>query len=252
MADPQLIYPEWPANSRVKAVSTTRVGGVSLAPWDGLNLGDHVGDNPVAVSANRELLQGAAGLPGAPGWLQQVHGVRVVSPNCDPGCDPGCAADAVMTARAGQVCAVMTADCLPLLLCDRGGTQVAAVHAGWRGLAAGVIENTLDGFACPPRDILVWLGPAIGPAAFEVGAEVRQQFIQQDTQSAQAFIAHAEHHWLADIYQLARLKLKRLGVEQTFGGNYCTYSDSKRFFSYRRDGQTGRMASLIWLQEDKK
>lgn len=245
MVEAALIYPDWPAPEGVKAVSSTRLGGFSRPPWEGLNLGDHVGDDPSAVAANRRQLFQMIGAPQSPCWLQQVHGARVV-----PASRQGCEADASITGKPGEVCAVMTADCLPLLLCDLQGTRVAAVHAGWRGLAAGVIENTLDGFDCPPRDILAWLGPAIGPSAFEVGSEVRQVFLLQDQQASQAFMPNREDHWLADIYQLARLKLLRKGVQHVYGGDYCTYSDPRRFFSYRRDGQTGRMASLIWLNGD--
>lgn len=246
MAKSVLIYPDWPAPSGVRAVSSTRLGGYSGAPWEGLNLGDHVGDDPAAVGANRRQLFKIIGMPESTCWLQQVHGARVVSAS-----NQNCEADASITGEPGKLCAVMTADCLPLLLCNRQGSQVAAVHAGWRGLAAGVIENTLDRFDCPPQDILAWLGPAIGPSAFEVGSEVRQTFMHQDPQAAQAFKSNRKDHWLADIYQLARLQLSRRGVQQVFGGDHCTYSDTKHFFSYRRDGQTGRMASLIWLTGDE-
>ena len=242
MLESALIYPDWPAPASVKAVSSTRLGGFSQPPWDSLNLGDHVGDEPSAVAANRRQLLHLIGATQSPCWLQQVHGARVVSAT-----RRSCEADASIAGKPGEVCAVMTADCLPLLLCNTQGNRVAAVHAGWRGLAAGVIENTLDGFDCPPRDILAWLGPAIGPSAFEVGSEVRQVFLQQDGRASRAFVANRRDHWLADIYLLARLKLMSKGVRQISGGDYCTYSDSRRFFSYRRDGQTGRMASLIWL-----
>ncbi len=240
----EFIYPDWPAHPSVQAVSTTRVGGISQPPWDNFNLGDHVGDDPLAVAANRQQLVQAAGMPDSPCWLQQVHGVQVV-----PASRQTCDADASITAQSGLVCAVMTADCLPLLLCDRQGQQVAAVHAGWRGLAAGIIESTLNGFDCQPRDILAWMGPAIGPTAFEVGPEVRQLFVEQNPQAVRAFRGSRGGRWLADIYQLARFRLSGKGVQQIFGGDYCTYLDAQRFFSYRRDGQTGRMASLIWLRK---
>ncbi len=246
MTESQFIHPDWPACARVKAVSTVRLGGFSQPPWDSLNLGDHVGDHPSAVAANRRRLVRLTHMPESPCWLRQIHSTILV-----PASAQTCAADASITRKTGQVCVVMTADCLPLLLCDSQGSQVAAVHAGWRGLADGVIEKTLDGFDCPPRDILAWLGPAIGQAAFEVGSEVRQAFVQRDPSATQAFKANRTDHWMADIYQLARLRLCGRGVEQVYGGNYCTYSDSRRFFSYRRDGQTGRMASLIWLERDK-
>lgn len=244
-AQPELLLPDWPAPAHVRAVISTRRGGVSRPPYDSLNLGDHVGDDPVAVAKNRERLQRAAGAPATPLWLNQVHGTRVLD----------CAstttdreADASIAAHPGQVCVVMTADCLPLLICNRAGTRVAAAHAGWRGLADGVLEATLARFDDPAEQLLVWLGPAIGPAAFEVGAEVRARFLQDDPRADNAFRPGRPGHWLADIYQLARLRLQRVGVGFIGGGDYCTVTDRERFFSYRRDGVTGRMASMIWME----
>lgn len=237
------LQPDWPAPECVGALSTTRSGGVSLAPYRSLNLGTHVGDHPDAVAENRARLR--AHLPAEPCWLEQVHGVEVVDAARVEGVPR---ADAAISRQPGVVCAVMTADCLPVLLCDQSGSVVGAAHAGWRGLHAGVIEATVRAMGVAPSGLMAWLGPAIGPRAFEVGDEVRSAFVQEDAQAARAFAPAGEPgKWLADLYALARLRLMRLGVEQISGGEACTYSESERFFSYRRDGVTGRMASLIWL-----
>lgn len=240
----QWLTPHWPAPDRVRALVTTRAGGFSTGPYAGLNLGDHVGDDPEAVARNRRLLTRALGLPGEPLWLRQVHGCDVARAGRD---GPGCEADAAVATAPGQVCGVLTADCLPLLLCDRAGTRVAAVHAGWRGLAGGVIEEALDDMGGDPTQLLCWLGPAIGPDAFEVGPEVRDAFLATDPGDATAFRPSPAGRWLADIYTLARRRLARRGVGYVGGGEYCTVSDPVRFYSYRRDGVTGRMASLIYL-----
>lgn len=240
MISPSII-PDWPAPPNVRALQTTRSGGVSVGAYASLNLGDHVGDDPVAVARNRELL--CAALPSDPAWLKQVHGNVVAEADGMAGVPD---ADASVARKPGTVCAVMTADCLPLLLCDQAGTTVAAAHAGWRGLADGVIEATVRAMDIAPEELLVWLGPAIGPQAFEVGNEVRQAFMAFDANAADAFVPRGEK-WLADIYLLARQRLALLGVTQVYGGGLCTYSDQNRFYSYRRDGATGRMASLIWL-----
>jgi YfiH family protein len=240
------LVPDWPAPGNVQACITTRQGGLSRGGYASLNLAGHVGDDPQAVTGNREILGKALGLPAQPLWLTQVHGCEVAQSESAP---PGCEADAVCARTTGQVCAVLTADCLPLLICDRQGERVCAVHAGWRGLAGGVIEAAVERMERPGEDILVWLGPAIGPDAFEVGGEVRQAFLSQDAQAANAFRAGRAGHWMADIYALARLRLAALGVGFVGGGNYCTVTDRERFFSYRRDGVCGRMASLIWLEE---
>jgi YfiH family protein len=240
------IEPDWPVPSHIRAITTTRQGGVSLPPFDGLNLADHVGDDPKSVSRNRRLLRESLGLPTEPLWLTQVHGCNVLEAG---DYSEGVEADGAFAHTQGQVCAVLTADCLPLLLCDREGGQVAAVHAGWRGLAAGVIEAALKRFSAPAEEILAWLGPAIGPQAFEVGDEVRDAFTQYAPSSADAFVANHPGHWLADIYLLARQRLMVCGVGFVGGGDCCTVTDAKRFFSYRRDGKTGRMASLIWIEE---
>ncbi|MCW8972882.1 MAG: peptidoglycan editing factor PgeF [Gammaproteobacteria bacterium] len=240
----KLIPPSWPAPANVHAAVTTRQGGVSRAPYDSLNLGDHVGDDPTAVAHNRLLLRESLALPSEPHWLSQVHGNCAIDAADSPS---GCEADAVFSRDASEVCAVLTADCLPVLLCDSGGSVVAAVHAGWRGLLDGVIENTVARMA-GWGEILAWLGPAIGPQAFEVGEEVRQAFINEDVATAGAFAPSPAGRWLADIYALARRRLQRAGVDAIYGGEYCTFSDPERFYSYRRDGVTGRMASLIWME----
>ncbi|MDD4928267.1 MAG: peptidoglycan editing factor PgeF [Gallionella sp.] len=236
------LIPDWPAPARVRALQTTRQGGVSVAPYDSLNLGDHVGDPQQAVARNRLLL--SARLPSDPLWLEQVHG-RVVADADAPGCQRR--ADASVARRAGSVCAVMTADCLPLLLCDQVGSVVAAVHAGWRGLASGVIEATVAAMDVAPGNLMAWMGPAIGPQAFEVGDEVRAAFVAANARAAVGFIPGSSGKWQADIYALARLRLNLLGVNDIYGGDRCTYSEPGEFFSYRRDGVTGRQATLIWL-----
>jgi polyphenol oxidase len=236
--------PDWEIPANVRAMQTTRIGGVSCAPWDGFNLGDHVGDAPDAVAANRALLR--ARLPGDPFWLKQVHGTVAVDVDKWPKINQG---DAAYARQPGHVCVVMTADCLPVLFCDRQGSVVAAAHAGWRGLLAGVLESAVGAMQVDPGNILAWLGPAIGPACFEVGGEVRAAFVAGDPAAGLAFTTRtADGKWLCDIYRLARLRLQRLGVTAISGGEACTVSDGERFFSYRRDGVTGRMASLIWLE----
>lgn len=239
------IIPDWPAPANVRALQTTRDGGVSVGAYASLNLGDHVGDDPVAVARNRALL--CATLPVEPVWLKQVHGNIVADADHAVGVPD---ADASVARRAGAICAVMTADCLPLLLCDEAGTVVAAAHAGWRGLAGGVAEATVKAMNVAPERLLVWLGPAIGPAAFEVGDEVRQAFTAHDPEAAKAFVpspALGTQKWLADIYLLARQRLALLGVKRVYGGGLCTFTDAQKFYSYRRDCATGRMASLVWL-----
>ncbi|MEW6120735.1 MAG: peptidoglycan editing factor PgeF [Pseudomonadota bacterium] len=222
---------------------TTRAGGMSRAPWASLNLGDHVNDDPAHVAANRALLRER--LPEEPGWLRQVHSARVVEAGADA--DPD--ADACFTRTPGRVCAVLTADCLPVLFCDRAGSVVAAAHAGWRGLAGGVLEATVAAMAAPPGEILAWMGAAIGPAAFEVGDDVRDAFMAQHPETAAAFVPQGTpEKWLADIYTLARIRLAHAGVVAVHGGGRCTFTESDTFFSYRRDGVTGRMASLVWLE----
>jgi YfiH family protein len=271
-----LIYPDWPAPANVKALQTTRLGGISAAPYDTLNLGLHVGDEPVRVNRNRQMLEPL--LPSEPVWLEQVHGTVVA--NADAvGCrvrprhggaehsGAGVAAshllpqsagyasnvsevqaDACIARQRGAVCVIMTADCLPVLLCDEAGTVVGAAHAGWKGLAAGVIEVTVKEMDVEPHKLMAWLGPAIGPHAFEVGAEVRATFLEHDNKADVAFTAHgAEGKYQADIYLLARQRLNALGITRISGGILCTYHQKDKFFSYRRDGVTGRMGTFIWL-----
>jgi len=252
MSERRGILPDWPALANVRALQTTRDGGVSVGAYATLNLGDHVGDDPVAVARNRVLLR--ASLPSEPVWLKQVHGNSVADADRTVGVPD---ADAALARQPGKVCAVMTADCLPLLFCDEAGTVVAAAHAGWRGLAGGVVEATVKAMNVAPERLLVWLGPAIGPQAFEVGEEVRQKFMTHDPEAVKAFVpspglrtqhsALSTQKWLADIYLLARQRLAALGVKRVYGGTLCTYTDAERFYSYRRDQATGRMASLIWL-----
>jgi polyphenol oxidase len=236
------IVPNWPAPANVRAFQTTRQGGHSAAPYASLNLGTHVGDQPLIVARNRMLL--APMLPSEPVWLNQVHGI-VVADAGNAGCLPE--ADACFSAHRGAVCVVMTADCLPVLLCDDKGTVVGAAHAGWRGLCEGVIEATVQAMQVPASTLMAWLGPAIGPEKFEVGDEVRSAFVARQAQAASAFVPGENGKWLADIYQLARLRLLALGIERVYGGDLCTYTD-ERFYSYRRDGVTGRMGTIIYLR----
>ncbi len=239
---PTWLHADWPAPPRVRALVTTRRGGVSRPPFDGLNLADHVGDAPAAVAMNRALLRAALDLPSEPVWLEQVHGNRVV--DLDAEHLPRPRGDAAVTRTPGRVCAVLTADCLPVCFCRRDGAAVAVAHAGWRGLAAGVLEATVAALGGDGSALLAWLGPAIGPRAFVVGPEVRACFLHRDPGAAACFLPHQDR-WRADLYALAQRRLAALGV-QVYGGGLCTVSDG-RFFSYRRDGETGRMAALIWM-----
>lgn len=242
------IYPDWPAPARVRAATTTRQGGVSQPPFDSFNLGGHVGDEPAAVASNRQQLRESLSLPGDPYWLNQIHGTTVANLDNEPEGLPE--ADASITTTPNTVCAVLTADCLPVLFCDQAGTQVAAAHAGWRGLAAGVLEATVASFSAPPEQIIAWLAPAIGPQAFEVGDEVRQAFCDVDPAAAEAFVVSKPNNkkWVADVYQLARQRLAAVGVSAVYGGGRCTYTEADSFYSFRRDGKTGRMVSLVWFE----
>ena len=239
-----VITPQWAAPAHVKAFSTLRMGGVSTGAYSSLNLGMHVGDDERRVRENRLCLQRELALPAEPVWLQQVHGVNVV--RLEGSSTQGMRADASYSESQGVVCAIMTADCLPVLLCDQTGRKVAAVHAGWRGLAAGVLESTVQAMQLNPDNLLAWLGPAIGPDAFEVGEDVVTAFVNEMPSAEQAFQRYNDK-WLADIYSLARQRLSRLGVQAVSGGDGCTYSEPERFFSYRRDGVTGRMATMVWI-----
>jgi len=249
------IVPDWPAPAHVRAFSTSRglaaggqgVFGYSAAPYQALNLGNHVGDDSAQVSANRQLLADCAGFTVPPLYLTQVHGTVVA--DCQQALAGEVVADAAVCRGVGPAALVMTADCLPVLFCDGEGTQVAAAHAGWRGLCDGVLEATLMHFASPAK-VMAWLGPAIGPQHFEVGSEVRAAFVAKQAAAASCFVPTATAgKYLADIYQLARLRLQAAGVSAIYGGDTCTYANSQQFFSYRRDGQTGRQASLIWLTD---
>ncbi len=249
------LIPDWDAPSGVRAVvSTRRVPGVSLAPFDDCNLGDHVGDDPIAVRRNRARLHQFLDLPAEPLWLNQVHGSAVhqgSQNSMSASASTAPQADAAFTHERNVVLAVLTADCLPLLFASADGSEIAAVHAGWRGLAAGVIEATVRALRTPPEQLHVWLGPAIGPKAFEVGEEVYAAFVDGHPSAAAAFgpsPVGRSGQWLCDLYQLSRLRLRALGLQRISGGQHCTYSEPARFYSYRRDRDCGRMASLIWLK----
>lgn len=237
------LRPNWPAPPNVRACSTLRTGGVSRAPYDSFNLAAHVGDDPDSVTENRRLLGKALSLPNEPAWLDQVHSNVVVT--ADRWSQPP-RADACVATAPGHVCAVLTADCLPVLFCNRDGTRVAAAHAGWRGLAAGILDNTVRALGVPAVDLIAWLGPAISQPAFEVGDDVRSAFLSRDPGAASAFAPNARQRWQCDLYELARRNLAQLGVREVHGGGFCTVAEKERFFSYRRDGQCGRMATLIW------
>jgi YfiH family protein len=257
MANPGIIIPDWPAPAQVKAAVTTRKGGVSLPPYDSFNLASHVNDNPEHVAQNRVLLKHTLQLPNEPLWLNQTHSNIVIHAGQHK---PGIEADACIATEPGHVCAVLTADCLPILVCNKQGTRVQAIHAGWQGIAKRVIEASIAAYPGEKTDLLVYLGPAIGPESFEVQSDVveactadltsaqKQMFIKKCFKP----VAGKEGHYLGDLYELGRQRLYKCGVTQVYGGNFCTYTDRDRFYSYRRDGKigtgkTGRMASLIWL-----
>ena len=253
MSNPFWIIPDWPAPSQVKTLISGRQGGVSTGVYTSLNMGLHVGDVVSAVQENRMILQAQAATMNVSGeapailWTEQVHGIQVVEalmPLIEPP-----VADAAFTDKTGLACVVMTADCLPVFFCDEKGSKVAVAHAGWRGLLDGILEETIGAMQIPASRLMAYLGPAIGPAAFEVGDEVRLAFVERDSKAADAFRATREGKWLADIYYLAKLRLLTQGVERIYGGDYCTVTEKERFFSYRRDGVTGRMASMIWLDD---
>lgn len=246
MSELAIIQPNWPAPKNVRAFQTTRQGGFSQAPYDSFNLGMHVGDNALNVASNRQLL--TPYLPSEPVWMNQVHGIRVLDAATSSCLED---ADASIARQKNVVCVTMTADCLPILMCDQQGTLVAAVHAGWRGLCDGVIEVTIKKMAVDSTEILVWLGPAIGPDSFEVGDDVRQAFLKHDPKAEVAFKNLGNEKWVCDLYTLAKQRLNALGVTQIFGSSinedFCTFKQQAQFFSFRRDKTTGRMASLIWL-----
>ncbi|MEH6550510.1 MAG: peptidoglycan editing factor PgeF [Pseudomonadales bacterium] len=250
----QLLEPNWPAPKQVVAFSTRRSGGVSQPPYDSLNLGDHVGDDDIAVRSNRDLLYKKMA-PARIDWLQQVHGNAVVSLPAAGNSKP--IADGAYTSIPNIACAVMTADCLPILLCDERGSWVAAIHAGWRSLVAGIVENTVSAYGGRRQDLMAWQGPAIGPCHFEVGPEVRASFLaaswaQTHPEGVRSAFNDSDRpeHYLADLYALSRIALVEAGISANYGGGYCTYCDKKDFYSYRRDGETGRMATGVFLRTD--
>lgn len=241
------LYPNWQVSNNIKALMTTRTGGMSITPFNSFNLGNHVGDDPSAVKKNRDLLVEQFDLPYFPVFLNQIHSTRVLEL---PYSGKDFNADASYTNQPNQVCLVMTADCLPVLFASKNGNEVAAAHAGWRGLCDGILEETVAKFQCPHNDIIAWFGAAIGPTAFQVGQEVVEQFMAWDNQAEQAFTIapNSEGKYLGNLYQLATQRLNKLGITQISGGERCTYTEKDHFFSYRRDGKTGRMASLIWFE----
>jgi YfiH family protein len=239
---PDWIVPDWPAPKRVRALVTTRTRGSSRGPYASFNLGAHVGDDPAAVERNRERLR--ASLPADPVWLQQVHGAEVVDAATAP---PLARADAAVARTRHVVCAVLTADCVPVLLADGGGDAVAIAHAGWRGLAAGVVEAAVARMDVPAASVIAWLGPAIGPRAYEVGREVREALVRRDAAAVAAFAPGRDDRFLADLFMLARQRLAAAGIAAVYGGGHCTYTEAERFYSYRREPTTGRLASLVWI-----
>jgi len=248
VSGPGLITPDWPAPAGVRAAFTLRTGGVSAAPYDSLNMGAGIGDTPEAVAENRRLVREALQLPAEPAWLEQVHGTHVVDLG---GRADGAGAvpkgDASVAWGPGRVCAIRVADCMPVLFAARDGSVVGAAHAGWRGLAGGVLEATVGRMGLPPSQLIAWMGPAIGQANFEVGDDVRLAFTGTDPGAVTAFLPNARGRWQCDLYALARRRLAALGVAGVYGGGWCTFADSERFFSYRRSAQCGRMAALIWI-----
>ena len=242
--DPDWLVPDWPVAARVRAFVTTRAGGVSEGDHASMNLGLSSGDDPARVARNREIVR--AQLPGEPAWLAQVHGNEVADLD-RPHAGERPRADAAATSTPGRVAVVLTADCMPLFLADRAGRRVAVAHAGWRGLAAGVVENAVRSLRVPGEEVVAWMGPAIGPDAFEVGPEVREAFMNADAQAASSFRPGKPGKYMADLYALARMRLARAGVKDVLGGGHCTYHENGRFFSYRRVQKSGRMGAFIWI-----
>jgi len=241
-----VLVPSWPVPAVIRAAFTLRTGGVSEPPFDDFNIAAHVGDDPRAVAENRRRLRHRLELPAEPVWLEQVHGQRVIDLDRQTSCDSLGPADGAVTRTAGSVCAVQVADCMPVLLAARDGSAVGAAHAGWRGLAGGVLEAAVRAMNTPGGELLAWLGPAIGQRHFEVGEEVRAAFLAADAGASVAFSANDRGRWQCDLYALARRRLAALGVNAIHGDSWCTFADRGRFFSYRRDGRCGRMAALIW------
>lgn len=241
----KFLFPDWPAPRNVRALSTLREDGCSEGAYRSLNLAAHVGDDSTCVSENRTRLRASAALPSDPVWLKQVHGANVVDAAAAA---TDVEADGAHTKQSSRVCAVLTADCLPIAICDRRGTEVGLLHGGWRGLSAGIVEAGVRAFQSPAEELMAWLGPAIGPKAYEVGDEVRKAFVERDPDAAVAFEPGRPGKWAMDIYRLARLRLAACGVTAIYGGEHCTATQANLFFSYRRDGTTGRMASLVWIE----
>lgn len=243
MPEIEPIIPDWPVPACVRSIVTTRAGGVSTGNYSSLNLGSRSGDDAAAVRANRARLREL--LPAEPRWMRQVHGTQVIDAARAPG---EIEADAAVARAPGIVCTVLTADCLPVLIADTAGHAVGIAHAGWRGLACGIIESAIGALGAGPGERIAWLGPAIGPQAYEVGEDVRDAFLARDRTAESAFRAVRPGHWMLDLYAVARQRLAACGVRRVFGGDFCTYVERERFFSYRRDGASGRMASMIWLE----
>lgn len=246
-AEERYLIPDWPAPKQIQSCVTLRQGGHSKGNFSSFNLGENCGDEPEALAANRQQLNEDWGWSHSPQWLKQVHGIQVVTSSSDGVVREG---DASWTDSKGLPCVVTTADCLPVIFCNQEGTCVAAAHAGWKGLAGGVLESTIAAMKCEPESIMAWMGPAISQKHFEVGPEVRQAFIDHDSQAAQAFIPGQGDRWYGDLYQLAKQRLQAAGVSELYGGGFCTYDESDRWFSYRRDGkESGRLATLIWIAD---
>jgi polyphenol oxidase len=258
--DLQTIEPDWPTPPGVRAAFTLRTGGVSVAPYDSLNLGAGIGDSAEAVEENRRRVRERLRLPSEPVWLEQVHGVDVVVLGAAAAGQGAAIATRVAPVRAdasvaygpGQVCAIRVADCMPVLFAAVDGSAVGAAHAGWRGLAGGVLEATVARLGVPASRLIAWMGPAIGPRHFEVGDDVSTAFVTKDAGAASAFVKNARARWQCDLYALARRRLNALGVAETYGGGWCTFAEADRFFSYRRDGRCGRMAALIWIEQGRQ
>ena len=246
MTHPKIISAQWPLVNKVTVVATTRVGGISQPPFDSFNLAEHVGDDPQAVMANRSRLNQHLNLPNAPVWLKQTHSTKVIEASIST--NTAEEADALFTLQPRVVCAIMTADCLPIVLSDQDGQCLAVVHAGWRGLVGGIIENTIAAMRVHHTPDIAWLGPAMGARAFQVKADVYQAYLARDKSFASCFEAYSQHAWNFDIYAAARFILSQYGIKQTYGGDLCTVSDAQKFFSYRRDGVTGRQATLAWIK----
>jgi YfiH family protein len=238
--------PDWPAPARVKAWVTERSGGASSSSYAALNLATHVGDAPEHVAENRARLRAGVPLPSEPVWLEQVHGATVLDLDLDR--DAVGPADGAVTSRAGVVCAVLTADCLPVIFAARDGSRVGVAHAGWRGLLNGVLPAAVRALQAPPAEVVAWLGPAISSPSYEVGADVRDAYLARDAEASAAFSPNARGRWQADLYALARTSLVGAGVKDVHGGGFCTFAEAYRFFSHRREAPCGRFATLVWLE----